>query len=186
MEQLPGFLGEVAAVVLPALETLDIALAGGNGLRAHGVTTRPSNDLDTYSASFETAIYEQAGQLVLDAARAAGWNAELEIASDWFRGITIWRPGTNPERDSVGIDIGQEYRTRSAQRRMARGGLVMDLDDISAGKCRALCDRREAHDFADVACLLTHPGWNLDRLYANAKTAVPNLTPMRSEGGRSL
>ncbi|MFV8246812.1 hypothetical protein BKG60_19240 [Mycobacterium syngnathidarum] len=164
----------MADVVLPALARINIALAGGNGLRVHGVTSRDSTDLDTYTTSWETGVYEEASRAVIEAARSAGWNVEIVASDDFFRSITVWQPGADKERDGVGVDIGQEYRARDV-RVVPGGGLVMDLDDIAAGKCRALHDRREANDFADAASLLAHPGWNLARLFDAAKAALPNL-----------
>lgn len=52
----------------------------------------------------------------------------------------------------------------------------MDLEDIAAGKCRALHDRRDANDYVDAAFLLVHPGWDFERLYGCAKSALPNLS----------
>lgn len=164
----------MASAVLPALARINIALAGGNGLRVHGVTDRDSADLDTYTTSWEAGVFSEAEGIVLAAAQGAGWNAETVFSDDFFRSVMVWKPGTNKDRDGVGVDIGQEYRARPP-RPAPSGGLVMDLDDIAAGKCRALHDRRDPTDFADAASLLMHPGWDVIRLFAAAQSALPNL-----------
>jgi Domain of unknown function (DUF1814). len=173
--QIPGLLGEVAAIVLPALGQMDVALGGGNGLRVHGVTDRPSDDLDTYLESWDADVYSRAGDLVVEVVREAGFEVEIVVSDSFFRSIWIWRRGTDRERDGVGVDIGQEYQPGGAVS-LPGGGLLMDLDDIAAGKCRVLSDQRRPRDYADVACLLVQPGWGYPRLYKDARKALPTLT----------
>jgi Nucleotidyl transferase AbiEii toxin, Type IV TA system len=72
---------EVAAVALRAAARHGFALAGGNALAVHGIISRPTEDIDLFSAS-DGAVQAAAG-LVAAALTEAGFSvAEVTDTSD--------------------------------------------------------------------------------------------------------
>jgi hypothetical protein len=100
---LEGFHLEVSRIVLRALEPHGFALGGGYALQAHGITDRPSDDLDNYSASLDEAVYDAAEADLVEALNAADFATEVKLSDSWFRQIVVTDPAT---QTSVSVDLG--------------------------------------------------------------------------------
>lgn len=102
---LEGFHLEIAQIAMRVLEPRGFALGGGCALQAHGVTERPSKDLDSYSQSQEASDYQIGEESLVRALEKAGYECKVERRDSWFRQITV----TNPEsgEQDVGLASGE-------------------------------------------------------------------------------
>lgn len=125
------------------------ALAGGNALAAHGLLTRPTQDIDLF-----TPVAGGTGQ-VIDAVRTAliagGYAVHVVRAADDddFAELNVSRGGTSTQ-----LDLGRDWRSHDAV--SLDVGPVLHLDDAVGSKTTALLGRALARDFIDVAAALHH------------------------------
>ncbi|WP_428966895.1 nucleotidyl transferase AbiEii/AbiGii toxin family protein [Micromonospora fluostatini] len=157
-DHLHAFYREVARVALTAAGPHRFVLGGGVAWAAHGMVTRPTEDVDLVAdvegaavaaATEVRAALERAGFEVLDA------DPDSDLA-DLFAGF---------DRDMKDFVVGRDGRQiRLSLARLDRHrspvvmdlGPVMDLRDLIANKTAALVNRREVRDYIDVAAALDH------------------------------
>ncbi|WP_433527833.1 nucleotidyl transferase AbiEii/AbiGii toxin family protein [Micromonospora sp. CA-263727] len=153
------FYREVARVALTVAGPHRFVLGGGVAWAAHGLVTRPTEDVDLFADVEGAAAAAAAG--VRAALEAAGFEVadadpESELA-DLFDGF---------DRDMRDFVVGRDGRQiRLSLARLDRHrspvvmmdlGPVMDVQDLIANKTAALVNRREARDYIDVAAALKH------------------------------
>ena len=130
-----------------AAATRGFALAGGNALAAHGLLTRPTQDIDLF-----TPVAGGTGQ-VIDAVRAAlvveGYAVQVVRAADDgdFAELHVSRDG-----QSTQLDLGRDWRGHDAV--PLDVGPVLHLDDAVGSKTTALLGRALPRDFIDIAAAL--------------------------------
>ena len=131
------------AAVLPA----GSALMGGTGL-AVWLRHRRSADLDIFTPErFDTAS-------VLSALSAAGDFVHVESSARTMRGTF----------NSVNVDIVAEDSAHRLGPPLIVGGLnVASLQDIAAGKLKALADRKQLRDYVDAMFIETQGGISLEQ-----------------------
>ena len=180
---LTGFHLTIARIVGQALSPHGFALGGGYGLQAHGITDRLSKDLDTYTESQEASVYQNGEESLLAALTEAGFRCTVERRDSWFRQIIVTNP---PNGEQVGVDLGYDYRLHPPVR--IKGiGPVLSLDDVIAGKTRALVDRQAERDYADIdrGVLLGKFALSVNRTAGQSNTkrreVAPSIRP-RSAG----
>ena len=148
---------QVAAIALAAAARHGFALGGGNALLAHGLTTRPTQDVDLFTDQ-EHGV-EAAAAAVESALAAAGLLAELQDnaadLADLFpgmgRGLAEWTV-TTPGGDQTMLQMA--YFDRSRAPVSMEIGPVLALEDVLGGKVCALASRVEVRDYADTARML--------------------------------
>jgi hypothetical protein len=150
---------QVAAVALAAAAGYGFALGGGNALLAHGVISRPTQDVDLFTDQ-EHGVQAAAGA-VTAALRRAGFGAELQ---DQAGGLTDLFPDigevlaewivTAPGGEQMVLQLA--YFDRGRDPVVMDLGPVLDLEDAVGGKVCALASRVEPRDYADVAAALEH------------------------------
>ena len=123
------------------------ALMGGTGL-AIWLRHRRSADLDIFTpVRFDTAS-------VLSALSAAGDFVHVESSERTIRGIL----------NSVNVDIVVEDGAHPLGPSLTIGGLhVASLQDIAAGKLKALADRKQLRDYVDAMFIETKGGISLEQ-----------------------
>jgi hypothetical protein len=137
----------VIELALGAAAAHGFALAGGNALAAHGLLSRPTQDIDLF-----TPTAGGTGQVV-DAVRTAlaveGYTVQLVRAAvdGDFAELHISRDG-----QSTQLDLGRDWRAHDAVRMDV--GPVLHLDDAVGAKTTALLGRALPRDFIDVAAAL--------------------------------
>lgn len=146
---------EVVAALGDVITEHGFALAGGNALLAHGLSQRPTRDVNLHS-NRDGSVAAVAGQ-VEEALRAAGFYVErLEAFSDSL--LEQWPdlPEYRAEwtvarrRQQVVLQIGiSQPRLRPPVTIMGLGP-VLDVEDVLANKVLALVTRAESRDFVDV------------------------------------
>jgi Nucleotidyl transferase AbiEii toxin, Type IV TA system len=148
---------QVAAVTLAAAAEHGFALGGGNALLAHGVISRPTQDVDLFTDQ-EHGV-QAAADAVETALRGAGFQAERQDQesglSDMFpdisEGLAEWIV-TTPGGEQMLLQLA--YFDRGRPPVVMDLGPVLDLEDAAGGKVCALASRVEPRDYADVAAAL--------------------------------
>jgi hypothetical protein len=147
----------VATVALRVATRYGFALGGGNALIAHGLITRPTQDVDLFTNE-ETGVGAAAGS-VEAALQAAGFEAQREDnadgVSDVFEGmgegLAEWTV-TAPDGQQMMLQMAYFDRTR--QPVTMDVGPVLSLEDVVGGKVCALVGRAEPRDYIDTAAAL--------------------------------
>jgi nucleotidyltransferase AbiEii toxin of type IV toxin-antitoxin system len=149
----------VATVALRVANRYGFALGGGNALIAHGLITRPTQDVDLFTNE-ETGVEAAAGS-VEAALQDAGFETEREDQaaglSDMFEGmdegLAEW---TVTASDGQQIMLQMAYFDRTRQPVTMDVGPVLSLEDVVGGKVCALAGRAEPRDYIDTAAALKH------------------------------
>ena len=167
----------VAAVALAAAGQHGFALGGGNALLAHGVISRPTQDVDLFTDQ-EHGVEAAAGA-VEAALRNAGFEPERQ---DQAAGLADMFPGmgeglaewivTAPGGAQMVLQLA--YFDRGRDPIATDIGPVLDLEDVVGGKVCALASRVEPRDYADVAAALER--YTPAQLIRFARRLDPGLT----------
>ncbi len=179
---------QVAAVALRAARRYGFALGGGNALIAHGLITRPTQDVDLFTNE-ETGVEEAAGA-VEAALRDAGFAADREDMTaglaDLFDGmgdgLAEWTV-TGPGGERMMLQLA--YFDRAGQPVSMDVGPVLNLEDVVGGKVCALASRAEPRDYIDTAAALGV--YTVEQVIGFARRLDPGLTERDfAEAGRRL
>lgn len=136
-------------LALRALQGTDFVLAGAGAIREHGLTSRPTQDVDLFTASLDAAAFDGALARLLDALAAQGWRTEVVRRGATFARLQI----TDPDGEEVEADLAADWR--GADPVLLGVGPVLALSDAVASKLGALYSRAEVRDFLDVDAIRT-------------------------------
>jgi hypothetical protein len=147
----------VATVALRAATRHGFALGGGNALIAHGLISRPTQDVDLFTNE-EAGVGAAAGS-VQAALRQAGFTTEREDTDDGLadiiegmgEGLAEW---TVTAPDGQRMMLQMAFFDRAAQPVTMEVGPVLDIEDVVGGKVCALASRAEPRDYIDTAAAL--------------------------------
>ena len=147
----------VATVALRVATRYGFALGGGNALIAHGLITRPTQDVDLFTN--EEAGVGAAASSVEAALQEAGFDAEREDTADGLsdvfegmgEGLAEW---TVTAPDGQRMMLQMAYFDRTSQPVTMDVGPVLSLADVVGGKVCALAGRAEPRDYIDTAAAL--------------------------------
>lgn len=135
---------EVTRIALAGIAGAGFALAGSGAIREHGVTDRPTEDVDLFTPSQDAAEFGRAVERVVADLRSTGFEVEEVRRAAQFARLQVrttgglqldvdmgvdWR-----ENDPVGLDIGP----------------VLSLQDAVGNKVSAVYSRGEPRDYLDV------------------------------------
>jgi hypothetical protein len=178
----------VATVALRAATRYGFALGGGNALIAHGLITRPTQDVDLFTNE-ETGVEAAAGS-VETALREAGFDTDREdqssglsdIFEDMDEGLAEW---TVTARDGQRMMLQMAYFDRTAQPVTMDVGPVLSLEDVVGGKVCALAGRAEPRDYIDTAASLGR--YSIGQVIGLARDLDPGLDDRDfADAGRRL
>jgi hypothetical protein len=166
----------VATVALRVANRYGFALGGGNALIAHGLITRPTQDVDLFTNE-ETGVEAAAGS-VEAALQDAGFETEREDQaaglSDMFEGmdegLAEW---TVTASDGQQIMLQMAYFDRTRQPVTMDVGPVLSLEDVVGGKVCALAGRAEPRDYIDTAAALRR--YSVEQVIGFARRLDPGL-----------
>jgi hypothetical protein len=147
----------VATVALRVATRYGFALGGGNALIAHGLISRPTQDVDLFTN--EEAGVQAAARSVEEALQAAGFQAAREddtaglsdIIEGMDDGLAEW---TVTAPDGQRMMLQMAYFDRTRQPVTMDVGPVLSLEDVVGGKVCALAGRAEPRDYIDTAAAL--------------------------------
>ncbi|MFI7576064.1 nucleotidyl transferase AbiEii/AbiGii toxin family protein [Micromonospora sp. NPDC049497] len=171
------FYREVARVALSAAGRHRFVLGGGVAWAAHGMVTRPTEDVDLFAdvegaaaaaADEVRAVLEAAGYTVRDADPDSGVAELFDGLDRDLRDFVVSRDGRR-----IRLSLARLDRRRSP---VVMGlGPVMDVRDLVANKTAALVNRREVRDYVDVAAARDH--YDVPELLDLARQLDPALDP---------
>ncbi|MFI2713411.1 nucleotidyl transferase AbiEii/AbiGii toxin family protein [Micromonospora sp. NPDC018662] len=168
------FYREVARVALAAAGPHRFVLGGGVAWAAHGLVTRPTEDVDLFAdvegaaaaaAADVRAALERAGYRV-DDADPGGLGEVFDGFDSDLRDFVVGRDGRR-----IRLSLARLDRHRSPV--VMDFGPVMDVRDLLANKTAALVNRREVRDYIDVAAALDR--YAVAELLALARQVDPAL-----------
>ncbi|MFF5175725.1 nucleotidyl transferase AbiEii/AbiGii toxin family protein [Micromonospora sp. NPDC000089] len=169
------FYREVARVALTAAGPHRFVLGGGVAWAAHGLVTRPTEDVDLFAdvegaaaaaATGVRAALEGAGYVVADADPDSELGELFEGFDRDLKDFVVARDGRQ-----IRLSLARLDRHRSPV--VMDLGPVMDVRDLVANKTAALVNRREVRDYIDVASALDqYPVAELLRLAGQADPAL--------------
>jgi hypothetical protein len=132
--------GDQAVLSLPASK--GFLLAGGAALLAQHLTTRPTEDLDFFTAPNRGHV-PAARDALEAAARRRGWATERIHDSDTFCRLVI-RSDTAEVVTDLAVDTPPDFPASSTA-----AGPTLAPEELAGRKLLALFDRAAARDFAD-------------------------------------
>lgn len=143
---LTAFQIQVARLFFDLDEAVGFLVAGGAALAAVGLTERPTQDLDLFTAPGRGLVSDAAAALE-SAAADRGWAVRRIRAAQ-----TFVRLGVSHDSESVLVDLAVDAAPDRPPI-MSLLGPTLDPDDLAGRKVIALFDRAEARDYADVYAL---------------------------------
>jgi hypothetical protein len=169
------FKASVARAALQAASDHGFALAGGNALVAHGIISRPTEDVDLF-ADAAGAVGAAAGP-VAEALTSAGLTV-TPVAETGDLGEVFY--GFDQEMAEYEVSGGGHVvRLQLVRFGRSRPAVLMDIgpvlhpDDLLGSKVAAMATRAEARDYADVAAALAT--YDRSQLIELARRADPDL-----------
>jgi hypothetical protein len=156
----------LAEIALRAAAKYGFALAGGYAVQAHGISQRPSEDVDLFAAWERRGDFAAAVDVVSDAFATAGYKVHVAQQFETSARLAVTEPGGS---GPLKVELAANWRAR--QPVQLDIGPVLHLDDVAIGKMSALYTRAEPRDFIDVDALVRsgrYSGDDLCRLEAAA------------------
>ena len=168
MEALTGFQTQVATEFLSTSGGNQFVLAGGAALLVHGISKRPTQDLDFFTNNPNYAIEDGLNSLV-NLAHQQGWSIEIVRSENSFQRVIIHGD------DSLLVDLARDSALilKPVQTYV---GLVVAPEELAGRKLLALFDRAFARDFIDVYVLARH--FSPDSMISMALMIDPGFDPV--------
>jgi len=159
--------------IQPVLAKYGYGLAGGNALRVHGLTSRPTRDVNMFSPR-EGAITPAVPE-VEAALRAAGFAAEFDnrgghLWRDYDEYDAQWLVTVGGRRIVLHLHVDETFPLPAV---VSGIGPVHDAEAVLGGKVISLIIRADARDFADVFEAMER-GWSPEALIALAWRLNPD------------
>ncbi len=183
-----GLHREVAVIALRAAALYGFALGGGNALIAHGITERPTQDVDVFSDK-EGGV-EAAADAVEAALRDASFRTErldktaglADVFYGMGEGLAEWIV-TAPGGEQMLLQMA--YFDRARRPVIMDVGPVLDLEDVVGGKVCALASRAEPRDYLDTAAAMKR--YSIEQMIGFARRLDSGLTDRDfGDAGRRL
>lgn len=162
----------VTELLLNALDGTGFVLAGAGAIRAHGLTDRPTEDIDLF-----------AGPLISEADFAAAVVAAERALVD--AGYAVARLREHPTfarlhvgaGDGLGLEVDLAVNWRADPPvRMSLGPVLSERDAV-AGKLSAVYSRGEVRDFLDLDAIRASGRYRDDELLALGREHDTGLVP---------
>ncbi|WP_053208201.1 nucleotidyl transferase AbiEii/AbiGii toxin family protein [Jiangella muralis] len=135
----------IARLLLSAIGDAGFALAGATAIREHGLTNRPTQDVDLFAASSTTAEQFKAALTRAEGVlRERGYQVRRHRSSPLFARLVV------EDHAGVGleVDLGVDWRQDPPVQLSV--GPVLSIRDAVAAKIGAVYSRGEARDFLDL------------------------------------
>jgi hypothetical protein len=152
----------IITVIQPALEKYGFGLAGGNALRVHGLSTRPTRDVNMFTpreGALTRAVPEVEAALL-----AAGFKAEFDtrggLTRDYDDYDAQWLVTVDSRRIVLHLHVDETFPLPVV---VSGIGPVHDAEAVLGGKVIALVIRADARDFVDVFEAMRR-GWSPEAL----------------------
>lgn len=157
------FQQQVTRRALTVLRHTAFALAGSGAIREHGITDRPTQDVDLFTSDLDPHSFAVAVDLLIDNLRTDGYAVEEARRAERFARLLV----TDDHTASVEIDLGVDWR--EAEPVTLSIGPVLGIDDAVGNKVSALYSRAEARDYLDVDAIRRSGRFTDEELLAAAR-----------------
>ena len=124
------------------LADADFALAGSGAIREHGMTQRPTNDIDLFTVMHAATRFPNA--VDIEHLAAHNYDVTVERATPSFAQLSV----TPPDGAPLSVDLAIDWRAHTPVRLDI--GPVLDLADAVGNKLSALYSRSYPRDYLDV------------------------------------
>ncbi len=181
---------EVTRIALAGIAQAGFALAGSGAIREHGVIDRPTEDVDLFTTTQDTAEFARAVQRVEADLRGSGYEVEVARRAAHFARLEV-RTGDGFQLE---VDMGVDWRENDPVR--LEVGPVLSVEDAVGNKVSAVYSRGEPRDYLDVdairrwgrftdeelvrAAALRDAGFEVS-LFSQQLAAVRRVTPLDVE-----
>lgn len=158
---------EVTRTVLARLQ--GFALAGSGAIREHGVTDRPTEDIDLFTDSLDVSGFDRSVDQVVADLRGSGYEVEETRRVPRFARLHV----VTSDGRQLDIDMGVDWRHDDPVRLDV--GPVLSLADAVGNKVSALYSRAEARDYLDVDAIRRSGQFSDAQLLAAAAERDPGF-----------
>jgi hypothetical protein len=136
---------EVTILLLEAIGDAGFALAGSGAIRAHGLTDRPTQDVDLFTVSTTgEREFGAAVSVAEEALRGRGYRVTRPRSAPLFARLMV----ESEDRLVLEVDLGVDWRLEPPVRLDL--GPVLSVRDAVGSKVAAAFSRGEVRDFLDV------------------------------------
>lgn len=126
------------------LADADFALAGSGAIREHGMTQRPTNDIDLFTVMHAATRFPNAVDSLIEHLAAHNYDVTVERATPSFAQLSV----TPPDGAPLSVDLAIDWRAHTPVRLDIEP--VLDLADAVGNKLSALYSRSYSRDYLDV------------------------------------
>ncbi|MFT4189427.1 MAG: nucleotidyl transferase AbiEii/AbiGii toxin family protein [Aeromicrobium sp.] len=164
------FQHDIARTVLAELGEDGFALAGGGAVKAHGLSDRPTDDVDIFCQSpIDEELFQSHVDRALNALGASGYTVEIEQRVPLFVRVNVEQPS------GLVCHLDFAVNWRSEPPVIFEVGPVVSERDSVAGKLAALYSRAEPRDFVDVGRVRAQRRYTDDELLEIARSDDPGF-----------
>lgn len=135
---------QLIACALEVLADADFALAGSGAIREHGMTQRPTNDIDLFTVMQAATRFPNAVDSLIEHLAAHNYDVTVERATPSFAQLSV----TPPDGAPLSVDLAIDWRAHTPVRLDI--GPVLDLADAVGNKLSTLYSRSYPRDYLDV------------------------------------
>lgn len=167
----------ITHIALDACADAGFVLAGGSALREHGITNRPTADVDLFTNNNDPEHFADAVARTHAALEATGLHVSITRQLEGFATLAV----SNTMGESVDMDMGRDWRAHDHGVTLDIGP-VLHQDDAVANKVLAVFGRTEARDFLDLDAIITTGDYPMSALLRLAKDYDPGFDAHYFEG----
>ena len=131
---------QLIACALEVLADAGFALAGSGAIREHGITQRPTNDIDLFTVMQASTRFPHAVDSLIEHLTANDYDVTIERVSPSFAQLSVTLP--------LSVDLAIDWRAHTPVRLDV--GPVLDIEDAVGNKLCALYSRSYPRDYLDV------------------------------------
>ena len=135
---------QLIACALEVLADAGFALAGSGAIREHGMTQRPTNDIDLFTVMQASTRFPHAVDSLIEHLTANNYDVTVERVSPSFAQLSV----TPPHGAPLSVDLAIDWRAHTPVRLSV--GPVLDIEDAVSNKLSALYSRSYPRDYLDV------------------------------------
>lgn len=135
---------DVTRLLLSVVDDAGFALAGSGAIREHGVTARPTEDVDLFTSRVGVESFSRAIERGTEALQENGYQVVEARRADQYARLHV----TAPDGHVLEVDLGLDWREHDPVQLDV--GPVLALPDAVANKVGALYSRAEVRDYLDV------------------------------------
>lgn len=159
-----------AKIALEVLAADGFLLAGGQALIEHGITERPSDDIDLFALHrrHTPATFAASVQKMTAALETAGYTVEITRQYKEFASVTVAHG-----EEAVVIDLGLDWWENSPA--IIDVGPILSLKDSVASKLLAVYSRGYARDYVDAYSIITSQRFTHEQLITLCQRRDPTL-----------